>query len=126
MATIRRVAQFFGVGFLILGGAGLYYVRSLDDGMLWGLFPVNLVLNLVHVLFGAWGLAAAATFSGAKSYCQIVGIVCLVLAGAGHLTPTVLGIMPIGGNDALLHAGLGLILAYAGFIAKEGAGMTAR
>ncbi len=124
MSVVRRVAQLFGVGFLILGGAGLYYGHSLDDGILWDRFPVNLVGNLVHVLFGAWGVAAAATFSGAKSYCQLVGIICVALAGIGYVTPT-LGIMPIGGADIWLHGGVGLILTYAGFTAREGAGLTA-
>jgi hypothetical protein len=33
-----------------------------------GLFPVNVLHNIVHLLLGIWGVAASRTFGAAKSY----------------------------------------------------------
>jgi hypothetical protein len=87
-----------------------------------GMFPVNLPHNVVHLLFGLWGVAASRSFSGAKGYCQIAGVIYLVLAVLGFVAPTTFGFIPIGGSDIGLHAVLGLVLAAVGFTAKAPAG----
>ena len=124
MSTVQRVAQVFGIVFVLVGILG--FVASggdmtADPGMapmLLGLFPVNALHNGVHLGFGIWGLAASRSWSGAKTYCQIGGVAYLVLALAGFIAPDFFGIMPIGGNDIWLHAVLGIALAYFGFTAK--------
>ena len=118
MTTVQRVAQIFGVIFLIIGIAGFFFSMSMDEAMLLGMFPVNVVHNIVHLLFGLWGLAAARSFAGAKSYAQIVGVIYLVLAMLGFVDPTGFGLVPIGGNDIWLHAAIGLVLSYVGFTAR--------
>ena len=118
MTTVQRVAQIFGVIFLIIGIAGFFFSMSMDEAMLLGMFPVNVAHNIVHLLFGLWGLAAARSFAGAKSYAQIVGVLYLALAVLGGVDPTGFGLIPIGGNDIWLHAGIGLVLSYFGFTAK--------
>ena len=125
MTMIQRVAQIFGVGFLLVAIVG--FVAS---GMSMeadpatapkalGLFPVNLVHNLVHAIFGIWGLAASRTFSGAKSYATISGIIYLVLAGLGFIAPDGFGLVPLGGHDIWLHVVLGVALLAAGLMAKD-------
>jgi hypothetical protein len=118
MTTVQRVAQIFGVIFLIIGIAGFFFSMSMDEAMLLGMFPVNVAHNIVHLLFGLWGLAAARSFAGAKSYAQITGVLYLVLAVLGFVDPTGFGLIPIGGNDIWLHAGIGLVLSYVGFTAR--------
>jgi hypothetical protein len=118
MTTVQRVAQIFGIVFLIIGIAGFFFSVSMDEAMLLGMFPVNIAHNVVHLLFGLWGLAAARSFAGAKSYAQIVGVIYLVLAVLGMVDPTGFGLVPIGGNDIWLHAVIGIVLAYFGFTAK--------
>lgn len=118
MTTIQRVAQIFGVIFLIIGIAGFFFSMSMDEAMLLGMFPVNVVHNVVHLLFGLWGLAAARSFAGAKSYAQITGVLYLVLAVLGGVDPTGFGLIPIGGNDIWLHAAIGIVLTYFGFTAR--------
>jgi hypothetical protein len=83
------------------------------------MFPVNILHNIVHLLFGVWGLMAARTFAGAVSYAKIGGIIYIVLAILGLVAPTTFGLIPIGGNDIWLHAALGIVLAGVGFTAKE-------
>lgn len=118
MTTVQRVAQIFGVIFLIIGIAGFFFSMSMDEALLLGLFPVNVAHNIVHLLFGLWGLAAARSFAGAKSYAQITGVLYLVLAVLGFVDPTGFGLIPIGGNDIWLHAAIGLVLSYVGFTAR--------
>lgn len=121
---VTRVAMVFGVVFLLVGILGLVTPGGMQMGadpapaLLLGLFPVNLLHNVVHLAFGAWGLAASRSFAGAKNYAQIGGVIYLVLAVLGFVAPTTFGLIPIGGNDIWLHALLGIVLAGVGFTAK--------
>ena len=123
---LQRIAMVFGVVFLLVGLAGLFVPGGMAmhagpdpaPGMLLGLFPVNLLHNIVHCLVGVWGLVAARSWNGARMFMQIGGVVYLVLAALGFFMPTAFGLVPIGGADIYLHAVLGLIMAGIGFTAK--------
>jgi hypothetical protein len=122
---VKRVALVFGIVFLLIGILGLVAPGGREMGadpaphILLGIFPVNLLHNIVHLVFGIWGIAASRSFAGAKSYAQIGGVIYLVLAVLGFIAPTTFVFIPIGGNDIWLHAVLGLALAYFGFTARE-------
>lgn len=124
---VTRVAMVFGAVFVLVGILGLVASGGMSmaadpaPAMLLGMFPINLLHNVVHILFGVWGLVAARSFAGAKMYAQIGGVVYLVLAGLGFVAPTTFGLIPIGGNDIWLHAVLGGVLAGFGFTAKPAA-----
>jgi hypothetical protein len=124
-STVQTVALVFGVGFVLIALLGFF----MNGGMrmeadmetaprVLGLFPVNVLHNLVHLLFGLWGIAASRTFSAARSYCQASGVIYLALMVLGLIAPTTFGLIPIGGNDVGLHAVLGVALAAAGFTAR--------
>lgn len=125
MTTVQRVSQVFGVvfvlvallGFVSSGGSMEADMEQAPRAL--GLFPVNLLHNLVHLAFGAWGLAASRSWGAAKAYCRAAGAIYLVLAVLGFVVPETLGLMPIGGNDIWLHALLGAVLAYFGFTARS-------
>ena len=76
----QRVALIFGVvfilvalgGFLTPGGTGMEAHPDNAPKEL-GLFPINLLHNIVHLLFGVWGIAASRTWGAAKTYCQVSG-----------------------------------------------------
>lgn len=122
---IKRIAMLFGVVFLLVGILGLIAEGGMSmaadpaPGMLLGMFPVNLLHNIVHLAFGVWGLLAARSFAGAKMYATAGGAIYLVLAGLGFIAPTTFGLIPIGGNDIWLHAVLGVALLAAGLTAKD-------
>lgn len=122
---VKRVAMLFGVVFIIVGVLGFTVPGGMQMGdaanppKLLGLFPVNVLHNLVHVLFGVWGLAAARSYSGAVAYCKLGGMIYLALAVIGIVAPTGFGLIPIGGNDVFLHTVLGVLLVWAGFMSKE-------
>jgi hypothetical protein len=131
-SMVKRVALIFGIVFLIVGVAGLLTPGGMEmgadpaPGMLFGLFPVNLLHNIVHLLFGVWGIAASRSFDGAKTYARVGGVIYLVLVVLAFIDPTTFGLVPIGGNDIWLHAVLAIALLAAGFTAKdEGAPATA-
>ena len=124
---VQRIALVFGVVFLLVGILGLLSAGGLDmgaeidgPGMLLGLFPINLLHNILHLVFGVWGLAGSRSFGGAKTYATVVGIIYIVLAICGFFIPTTFGLVPIGGHDIWLHAVIGIVLAIVGFMAKEG------
>lgn len=128
----QKAAMVFGVGFLLFGVLGLL----LPGGMgmeadpdpapdLLGLFPVNLLHNLVHLAFGVWGVMAARTLSGAKAYCRTSGAIYVVLMVLGFIVPNGFGLVPLGGNDIWLHLVLAAGLLYFGFVHRE-AGVPAR
>ena len=126
MTTVQRTALLFGIVFLLVGLAGLFVpggtaMRSEMEGapLLFGAFPVNLVHNLVHILFGVWGLVASRGFGAAVAYARIGGVAYLLLAVLGFFIPELPGLMPIGGYDVWLHLALGAVLAVVGFTARD-------
>jgi hypothetical protein len=125
MTTVQRVAQVFGWVFILVALLGFFASRgSMEADMelaprLLGIFPVNLLHNLVHLAFGIWGVMAARTWAAAKTYCQVAGVAYLGLTVLAFFIPTTFGLIPIGGNDIWLHAILGLVLSYFGFTAKS-------
>lgn len=113
--TTQRIAMLFGLVFVVVGVLGFMLTGTSQEMlMLWGLFPVNGAHNVVHTLFGVWGLLAARSASGATAYCKIGGAVYLLLGVLGFVVENPLGIVPLGGNDRWLHLGLGAVLTYAG------------
>jgi hypothetical protein len=128
---LRKVALIFGIVFLLVGILGLVTPGGMSmqadpaPGHILGMFGVNLLHNIVHLLVGVWGIVASRSWSGAKTFMQVGGIAYLVLAICGFFIPSTFGLIPIGGNDIYLHAVLGLIMAGIGFTAKpEAAAVT--
>lgn len=75
-------------------------------GLFLGLFPVNVVHNVVHLGIGIWGVAAYSTFPAARVYARALAVIFGVLAimGLFPVLRTVFGLVPIFGHDIWLHA----------------------
>lgn len=125
----QTIAKLFGWVFILLGVIGFFSGSvNMTTGLELGLFPVNLVHNVVHILIGLWGLNAARTAAGATAYCKQAGVLFLLLAILGFIPATVdmfANVVPIGGNDRYLHLVLGLVLCYFGFMGKSREAATA-
>ena len=125
--TLQKLAGVFGVIFIIVAVLGLFtpggFVMAMDPntGMLLGIFPVNLLHNLVHLLFGIWGLVASRTWSGSKSFFTIAGAIYVVLTCLGFLVPMGFGLVPLGAANIWLHAGLAIVMLGIGLTAKPAA-----
>ena len=114
---IGTYARVFGVLFVLIGILG-FVPQLTPDGMLLGLFPVNAVHNIVHILLGLWGLAAGGSAPGAVTYFKGVAVIYTLLMVLGLIpaTNTLFGLAPIHGHDVWLHGVLAAISAYYGFV----------
>lgn len=132
--TIRNFALIYGIVFLIVGIAGFIpafitpplpqdpdLAVSAGHGYLFGLFPVNVLHNIVHVLFGIWGLAVYRSVSGSLTYARAVAVIyaLLVLMGLIPALRTTFGLIPLYGHDIWLHVLLAAVAAYFGFFARR-------
>ena len=132
----RTFALIFGIVFLVIGAGGFIPginqtavpdpALKMTDGFghELGLFPVNILHNIVHLLFGIWGILAYRSYGGARTYFRVVAIVYGLLTIMGLLEPTrtTFGFIPIYGNDVWLHAVLALVAAYFGWVNRDTAG----
>jgi hypothetical protein len=86
-------------------------------GRLLGVFPVNVLHNIVHLILGVWALAASRRFESAQVYCKAAAWIYGVMAVMGLIPGlnTMFGLIPIHSHDVWLHAGLAALLAYLGF-----------
>jgi hypothetical protein len=130
----RTFALVWGIVFLMLAATGLVpgllhpagadhphlAVDSMYGDAL-GLFPVNILHTLVHLLFGIWGLVAYRSLGAAKSYAKAVAIIYAVFAVMGLVRglDTTFGLVPLFGNDVWLHLLLALPAAYFGFMHRD-------
>ena len=133
-ATVRNAAKLVGAVFLLVGVLGfvpgitqhiypLSFAGHNGNDKLLGLFQVSVLHNIVHLLFGAAGLAMAKTTRSATSYLVGGGVIYLVLAiyGAVISQHSAANFVPINTPDNWLHLVLGL-----GMIALGLIGMRAR
>lgn len=127
-----RFSLIYGIVFLIIGVAGFIpgitaphthpeVTAQSGLGLLFGLFPVNLLHNIVHVLFGIWGVFAARSLGGARAYFKSVAIIYAVLGVMGLIPGlrTTFGLIPLYSNDIWLHFVLAGVAAYFGFARRE-------
>ena len=121
MQFIQRVATIFGVVFIVVSVLGLAMggMPGMKMGaasvMLLGLFPVNLLHNLVHGAFGVWGVVAGRSERASVTFALGSGVAYLLLGVLGLFTDSLLGMVPIGGYDVVLHLLLAVVLAGCGF-----------
>jgi len=106
MGLNRTVAAVFGVVYLIAGLTGFILASPL-----FGLFEVNALHNVVHVVIGAALLWAMMSASTAVITNRAIGVVLLALGVLGIFVPNPLGLVPIGGYDIFLHLASGAVLA---------------
>ena len=126
----QLVARVLGILFLLAGIAGVLpwtsspapfdaNVITLDQyyRFIFGMLPVNLVHDGLHVFLGLWGLLAGLNFKAAVGYCRFVALFYLVVVILGiiPITNTLFGVVPIYGWDVGLHVVAMLLAAYAGF-----------
>ena len=139
--TTRTFALLFGIAYVGAGLLGLLpgmltpppadapalRVQALN-GMLFGLFHVNLPHTLVHLAIGAWGLAAYAGWSSPRMYARGLAVLYGVLALIGLIPGlnTMFGLVPLHGHDVWLHLGTAAAAAYFGFFREQAPAHTER
>lgn len=130
----RRFALIWGILFLVIFASGvipglLQDPAATDPGLAMdqmygralGLFPVNLLHDGVHLIFGIWGILAYRSFDGSKNYARITAIIYAVFAVMG-LVPglnTTFGLVPLFSHNVWLHVILAAGAAYFGFFHRD-------
>lgn len=132
--NVRTFALVWGILFLLIGAGGFIpgittphthpdVTMEAGLGLELGLFPVNVLHNIVHLIFAVWGLAASRSFAGARTYAKATAViyglfVIMGLIPAANLWTT-FGLVPLYGNDVWLHILLAAPAAYFGFVHKD-------
>jgi hypothetical protein len=127
----RLVAFILGAPFIAAGIAGFLpsftHAPPVDAppllvhtsyGYLLGLFPINIIHNLFHLLIGILGVALSMKVYTARLYLQGFAIALTFLTIAGLLPGlnSMFGLAPVYGHDVWLHATEALAAGYAGFV----------
>lgn len=113
----EKCALILGLLLLAAGIAGFFYNgtftsnEAIHDDM-FGVFSVNGWGNTLNVLLGIWGLAAAGSWTKARTFSYAAGLLLVTLAvwgfilGAGQ---SILSIIPVNTADDFAHLVLGVI-----------------
>ncbi|GHO64893.1 hypothetical protein KSC_037850 [Ktedonobacter sp. SOSP1-52] len=131
--TNRIVALALGVVFTLIGIVGFFIPAENSTGVqaLFGIFDVDTVHNIIHLVTGVLGIAAA--FTGqSRIFNQVFGIVYALLglvglipalylpAGSyGHDNGLFLGLTHINAADHILHIVVGVVAAAVGFFVRD-------
>jgi len=125
----RYFALILGIAYLLIGVMGLIpglitptahdgvAINTLEGDLL-GIFPVNIMHTIVHLVIGIWGVVAYRSFDASRAFSKVVGVLFLILFVMG-LVPglnTLFGMAPLMGADVWLHLITGLAGVYFGFI----------
>ena len=128
-SPLTMAAAVVGVTFLLVGILGFVpgVTENVDDiefagsgsgAELLGLFQVSILHNIVHILFGVLGLAAARAAASARSYLIGGGLVYGLLAVYGAVVDhhSDGNFVPVNGADNWLHLGLAVAMVGLGFV----------
>lgn len=107
------MAKVFGWVFLLIGILG--FVPGITaNGMLLGIFEVDALHNIVHLLTGVVALSMAK--GSPKTFFKVFGVIYAVVAILGLIGASpVLGLIHVNGADNVLHVLVALIALYYGF-----------
>lgn len=128
---LRIVAAVFGVVFLVVGVLGFVPGATTDvdtltfagphgDAQLLGIFHVSVLHNIVHLLFGVAGLAAASRAQWAFGYLVGGGVIYAVLAVYGLFVhhDSDANFVPLNTADNWLHTGLAVAMIVLGLLLR--------
>ncbi len=129
MSLTRMVVLAFGAVYVVVGVLGFFGDPIVMDaghadmesasGDLLGLFPINVLHNIVHLAIGAFLLWGATQHDRAVLAARVVGAVYLLVGLLGFVAPDTFGLMPIGGNDIWLHLASAAVLLGVSFMNEE-------
>ena len=121
--TMQKAAMAIGAVFVLVGILGFIpgVTSQMDmmdmaghesEALLLGTFQVSILHNIVHLLFGVAGLALARTYSNAKNYLLVGGVIYLVLWIYGLVIDqnSDANFVPLNDADNWLHLFLGVAM----------------
>ena len=120
---MQKLARVFGAVLVAVGVLG-FVPGITSSGNLLGIFQVDAIHNIFHLLTGVLAFVVAnGAGTNARLYFQVVGVVYALATVVGFLQgDTVLGIMAVNGAGNVLHLVIAAVALYIGFGKKESAG----
>jgi len=123
----RLLATLFGAVYVVVGLLGFVVTGGVqflatEGGLLLGIFEVNPLHNIAHLLIGgALLIAGLSTTAAAKTVNTTVGAVYLLLGVVGFfLVNTALNVLALNTADHFLHLASALVLLGVGLTADKG------
>ena len=113
----KTLGMFFGIVFLAIGILG-FVPGITKDEMLLGIFHVNAVHSVVHILSGAIFLFASMAGAGAaRLWFQLFGVIYALVAVLGFMNgdKPILGLISSSTNNTWLHVVLAVVMLAIGF-----------
>ena len=120
---LKKLSVLFGIVFLTIGLLGFVPGITTDEGLLLGIFKVDAIHNMIHILSGVAALVAGTRSEDyAQLYFRVFGVVYAVVALVGLMqSDTVLGLIDINAADNVLHIVLAVAILGIGFgVPKSG------
>lgn len=119
-AMVQNLAWVFGIVFLVVGVFGFVPGITVDNVLL-GIFHVEALHSIIHIISGLAALAAAWGMYNARLYFQVFGVVYAVVTVLGFIQgDNVLGLFAVNMADNVLHLVIAAVALWAGFWMKEG------
>jgi hypothetical protein len=121
--AVQGAALIVGTGYLLLGALGfvpgvttnydnLQWIGHGSDALLFGVFAVSGLHNVVHLLLGAAGMFCARTYAASRAYLLAGGVTLLGIwiyrTASGH--SEIADVFPLNRADNWLHFGLGVVM----------------
>ena len=116
MTLVQKAASVFCAVVVVVGILG-FVPAFTPDGQLLGIFEVNGVHNIIHLVSGVAALALSRTHKNARLYFQVFGIVygLVTLLGVFYGDNDLLGIVAHNVADIFLHLIITAAALYFGF-----------
>lgn len=132
--STRYFALILGIFYVIVGVLGLFppllqaipagepnvFVDFLKGSLL-GVFPVNILHTLVHLVVGIWGIVAYRSFASSRVFSRAIAVIfgVLFVMGIIPVLRTAFGLIPLYGSDVVLHLVTALLGGYFGWVVPE-------
>lgn len=115
------MAKIFGIVLVVIGVLG-FVPGITSNGMLLGIFQVDALHNIIHLLTGIIALVVMKKGESAvRTFFKVFGIVYLVVLVVGVLQgDTVLGLFGVNMADHLLHLVIAVVALWYGFKGPRG------
>src|SRR3989338_1882145 len=126
---VKNMAMVFGWVFLVVGVLGFVPGITTADGHLLGIFHVNAMHNIVHIVSGLAALYLASKGEeGSQTFFKVFGVIYALVAVLGFFAGDndILGFISNNMADTWLHVVIAVVALYLGFgTKKEGSVQTA-
>lgn len=118
---VQKLATIFGVVLLLIGVLG-FIPGITNNGLLLGIFAVDTLHNIIHLVTGAVMLWAGMTsLKASRTGFQVFGVIYAIVAILGFMTGDgqLLGLISNNMADTWLHVVIAVVALYAGFAMKS-------